>query len=172
MNKIEQAAYVVEQHTAGMTRDQVIIGLVGQNVTLNTATRTYAAVAKAEGWTTAPTSHKEACLDELRELYAEDLNGWTAQAVSNAVIQFQADYEIAESTARDYCKAFSDELGVPHPVRDYRTMIFEWFRDNAQDDHAAMKKAYIAFAVDELGRSRSNANEYWKGYELHLYLTK
>ncbi len=171
MSTTDSKTYITEQHAAGDSRDQIIIGLVtGAGMTLNAATRLYQDVAKAEGWTTVPTSHKDGCLDELRELYADNMAGWTAKAVTDAVVQWQADLGIAESTARDYCKAFSEEMGVPHPVRDYRTAIFEWFRDNAQSDLDEMKKAYIEFACGELKRSRSNANEYWKGYELHLYL--
>ena len=162
-----------------LSRDQIIITLVTEyGCTLNKAQNEYAAYAKAHNLSSAPTSHKEGALDALRELYADNMTGWTAMAVRDHVIEFQADYEIAESTARDYCKAFSDEMGVTHPVLDPRRCIFDWFKahdlTNPAADHYEdldeMKSAYIDFATNTCGRSRSNANEYWKGYELHLEL--
>jgi hypothetical protein len=151
-----------------MTRDQVIIELVtAQGYTLNKATKAYAAYAKEHGLTAAIVSHKDAALDRLRQIYGDRQDNWTAQAVKDEIVEMAAEYEIAESTARDYCKAFSEELGVSHPVLDPRQAIFEWFREQGD---SADKDEYMEFAVNELGRSKSNANEYWKGYELHLYL--
>ena len=152
-----------------MTRDEAIIELVThQGYTLNKATKAYAAYAKEHGLTAAIVSHKEAALDRLREIYGDAQDNWTAQAVKDEVIEMAAEYEIAESTARDYCKAFSEELGVAHPILNPREAIFEYFKEHG--DHVT-KDGFMDYAVNELGRSKSNANEYWKGYELHLYLT-
>lgn len=162
-----------------LSRDQIIVTLVTEyGITLNKAQNEYAAYAKAHNLSSAPTSHKEGALDALRQLYADNMDGWTAQAVRDHVIEFQADYDIAESTARDYTKAFSEEMGVAHPQLDPRQCIFDWFKShditNPDADHyediAEMKSAYIQYATEVCGRSRSNANEYWKGYELHLEL--
>ena len=164
INETVQAA-----HEAGATRDEIIINLVSEHgLSLNAATKAYAAWAKEAGVSSAPVSHKEGALDQLRELYAENMDGWTAQAVADHVVEFVADYEIAESTARDYCKAFSKEMEVDHPVANPREAIFQWFMDNGTD-HVADRDEFMDFA-ESIGRSKSNANEYWKGYELHLHL--
>lgn len=162
---------IVASHESGDSRDAVIISLVsGHDLSLNAATKAYAAVAKAEGWTTAPVSHKEAALADLRDQYP--VEDWDAQAVKDAVIDLADRYGIAESTARDYAKAYSDELEVTHPVLNPREAMFQWFVDVAPtiDDYDDRKAAFKAFAIDDLGRSESNANEYWKGYDLHLAL--
>jgi hypothetical protein len=155
-------AYAVD----GSTRDAIIVGLVtGHKLTLNAATKAYAEWAKEEGIAPTLTSHKTEALAELREQF--DAGSWDHKAVQDMVIVLADQYGIAESTARDYCKAYSEELGVAHPVQNPREAIFEWFK-NAGDD--ASKESFMKFAVDHLGRSQSNANEYWKGYELHLFL--
>ena len=105
------------------------------------------------------------------------VDSWDAAAVKRAAIDLAHDYGVAESTARDYCKAFSKLLGVEHPVADPRAVMFAWFRDVAPtmelDDRKAAFKAYCGDASnfdDGKPRSSSNINEYWKGYELHLFL--
>lgn len=161
---------LAQAHVDGLTRDQAIIILVTDHShTLNKATKAYAEWAKEEGIAPTLTSHKDEVLTLLRGAYPKG-KGWDAEAVKARVITLADEYGVAESTARDYCKAYSEELGVTHPVLDPKTAIFEWFRDNRQLDVDAMKEAYMKFATGELKRSKSNANEYWKGYELHMYL--
>jgi hypothetical protein len=154
---------VVAAHDAGNTRDQTIIALVGDHgLSLNAATKAYATVAKSEGWVTALVSHKDAALDRLAEAYGSD---WTAEDVRAAVIDLTDWFSIAESTARDYAKAYSELLGVDHPVIDPRAAMFEWLVTNSA---TATKAEFIAYAgPNGLGRSVSNVNEYWKGLELH-----
>ena len=156
--------------TDGLSRDEIIVKLVAeQGYTLSKATKAYAAYAKSAGLTNAIVSHKEEALNWLKEQYDDNPEEWTAQAVKDSVIELGDRHGIAESTARDYCKAYSQQLGVEHPVLDPRTAIFEWFKKH---DGNCTKKQFLDYAINELNRSRSNANEYWKGYELHEYLTK
>ena len=158
---------LAQAHVDGLTRDQAIIILVTDHShTLNKATKAYAEWAKEEGIAPTLTSHKDEVLTLLRGAYPKG-KGWDAEAVKARVITLADHYGVAESTARDYCKAYSEELGVTHPVLNPREAIFEWFK--AEGDTAS-KEAFMEFAVKELGRSQSNANEYWKGYELHLFL--
>ena len=159
--------YIIDRNTAGDTRDQIIIGLVSDHgLTLNAATRAYADTAKAEGWSTGRTSHKDAALLLLGARYpivTATGEGWAAEQVAEAVIDLVAEYAIAESTARDYCRAYSELLGVDHPVLDPRAQMFAWLVANAE---SGTKAEFKEFAT-ELGRSPSNINEYWKGMELH-----
>lgn len=148
------------------SRDVIIIGLVSEHkFTLNRASQEYAKYARSAGLTAATVSHKTAALAWLSEQY--DLSEWTAMAVRDAVIDIQQRYDVAESTARDYTKAYSKDLGVTHPSENPRDLIFSWFKAN---EGTATKEAFKEYAKS-IGRSESNANEYWKGYELHLYLT-
>lgn len=151
---------------AGTTnRDAIIIELVtAHGVTLNKATSMYAAYAKENGLTSAATSHKESALDWLDTQY--DVATWDVTAVRESVVELQSRYDVAESTARDYTKAFSKQLEVAHPSENPRDLIFAWFKDNAT---TATKEEFKAYAKS-IGRSESNANEYWKGYELHLHI--
>ena len=163
---------IVSLHAEGASRDEIIIALVSEHsLSLNAATRGYAATAKDEGWSSTPTSHKAEALITLSAQYPEGA-GWDAIAVRNAVIELADRYSVQDSTARDYCKAYSTLVCLQHPVINPRTAIFEWFRDVAPTiSEDERKVAYLEYAVGELNRSRSNANEYWKGYELHLYLS-
>lgn len=152
--------------TAGTTnRDGIIIELVtGYGLSLNKATNEYAKYAKDNGLTSAIVSHKDDAMAYLADTYGID--GWDADAVRGAVVELQARYDVAESTARDYTKAYSDSMGMVHPTSNPRDLIFAWFKDNAK---TATKEEFKAYAKS-IGRSESNANEYWKGYELHLHL--
>lgn len=171
---------IIEQLVAdNQDRDAIIIQLVSEHdLSLNKATKVYAEYAREHGLTRQATSHKEGVLDGLREKYARIdeetgdayAEGWTARAVADEVVEIVADYGVAESTARDYCKAFSTELGIDHPVLNPREAIFAWFLEREQAGDVVQKDEFLAYATDELGRSKSNANEYWKGYELHLHL--
>ena len=155
---------IIAAQAAGDSRDAIIIRLVTEEaITINAATKAYAAVAKAEGWTTGRESHKDAVMLMLGEQFP--LSHWDVQAVKDVIVDIVADYGVAESTARDYCKAYSDLLGCEHPVLDPRAAMFDWLVANATD---GTKDEFKAFAgKDGLGRSDSNVNEYWKGMELH-----
>jgi len=158
--------YIKTAIDSGLNRDAIIIGLVtDEGLSLNKATNAYGKYARDNGLVTTIVSHKTEAMAELRERYAVD--NWTVADVRAATVDLEHNYGVAESTARDYCKAYSKELGVPYPVENPREAMFQWFKDN---DGSATKEAFIEYAVKELGRSRSNANEYWKGYELHLFL--
>lgn len=156
---------------AGDTRDQMIIAAVTSGTSLNTATKRYATWAKDRGISSAAVSHKADALESLAELWGEDAP--TVDDVREAIPTLVEDYGIAESTARDYVKAYCDDNGHAYPVLNPREAIFAWFKTEAPHHGAEDCKAeFMTFATEELGRSQSNANEYWKGYELHLYLTK
>ena len=159
---------IIALHAEGQTRDQIIIALVSEDgMTLNAATKAYAEAAKSEGWATGRESHKEAALEWLAESYTDET--WTAEAVKHAVLDVSEKFGVTESTARDYCRAFSEDLGVTHPVADPRKAMFDWLIENDGMPVDEMKAAFKEFGK-ELGRSSSNVNEYWKGYELHLAL--
>ena len=161
--------YIIDQHANGSARDAIIIGLVTEfDISINKATKEYATVARAEGWTVAATSHKEDALAVLASQYT--IGSWDHQAVTDSVIELAARYDIAESTARDYTKAFSKSLDVVHPVLDPRAAMFEYLIENSPHmSYDELKDGFKAFAKS-LGRSPSNINEYWKGYDLHVAL--
>jgi len=154
----------------GMSRDAVIIKLATDHgMTINKATNEYAAYAKEAGLTSSVTSHKDAALESLATGYQPE--NWTAKAVKDAILDLVELYGVAESTARDYCKAYSKQLGVDHPVEDPRAAMFQYLVDHAPHmSYDELKAGFKAYAKDELGRSPSNINEYWKGYDLHLAL--
>ncbi len=142
------------------SRDQIIITLVTDHgCSLNKATKEYATYAKDNGLTTAATSHKQVALDWMEASYAEV---WDHETVVEAILKIQERYDVAESTARDYTKAYSELLGVEHPTLNPRQAMFDYLVANSD----CTKDEFKAFATD-LGRSPSNINEYWKGMELH-----
>lgn len=153
---------IIAAQEASMTRDQIIIQLVTeQGLSISKASNEYARVAKAEGWVTGQVSHKDEALAQLHTDY--DADSWDAKAVKAAVVDLVDQFDIAESTARDYCKAFSEELGVEYPVEDPRAAMFSWLIEHSEDGTKEDFKEYCK----ALGRSDSNINEYWKGLELH-----
>jgi hypothetical protein len=153
-----------------LSRDMIIIKLATEHgCSVNKATKEYAAYAKANGLTASVSSHKEAATDWLAIEFAD--REWNAKAVSDAVKDIVNNWGVAESTARDYCKAYSESIGVAHPVADPRAAMFAFLIENRHLPVDVLKADFKAYAKDELGRSPSNINEYWKGYELHLALT-
>jgi hypothetical protein len=152
-------------HAEGKTRDEMIIAAVQDGNSLNAAIKTYATWAKASGISSALVSHKETALEDLSGEYGD--GAMTVDEVRTAVAALQVTYDVAESTAKDYVRAHLDSNGHAWPVLNPREAIFAWFKSEGDTaDHAE----FITFACDTLGRSRSNANEYWKGFELHLHL--
>lgn len=144
----------------------IIAAYAAKDGTINAITKAYAKWAKAEGISTSLVSYKEEALELLA---AEFPDGIQIADIIGAVGLIEGQYGVVESTAKDYIKAYLHGRGEVYPVSDPRAMIFEWFKlagDEADHDE------FIAWACDEdgLNRSRSNANEYWKGFELHLHL--
>lgn len=146
-----------------MSRDTAIITAVTSGMTLNTATHHYAAWAKSKGLTSVIVSHKSEALEFL-ESYG---NTFGIEEVREALPRLVEQFSVAESTARDYAKAYCEQIGQDYPVVNPREAIFAWFKGN----NSVTKEDFMDFAINDLGRSQSNANEYWKGYELHLHLT-
>ncbi len=157
-------AVIHAEYDNDLTRDQIIILLVTDHaMSLNLATKAYAAVAKHHGWSTALTSHKDDALIFIDGV--QDGTEITVDDIKPLVLDLQDKFEVADSTARDYIKAWCESAGQAYPVANPRELIFAWFIDHAT---TATKEAFMAYAVGDLNRSQSNANEYWKGYELHL----
>lgn len=150
-------------HEEGMGRDTAIITAVTSGMTLNTATHHYAAWAKSKGLTSVIVSHKSEALEFLAAEYPTQFN---LDNVREALPIMVEKFSVAESTARDYAKAYCEQLGIEYPVINPRDAIFSWFKST----DSVTKEAFMKFATEELKRSQSNANEYWKGYELHLHL--
>lgn len=152
--------------TQDKTRDMNIITAVQDGETLNAATKRYASWARDLGIGGLQiVSHKSEALTDLATEYGTE--ALTVDQVRTAVASLQAAYDVAESTAKDYVRAHLDDNGHEWPVINPREAIFAWFKSEGDSaDHAE----FITFATETLGRSRSNANEYWKGFELHLHL--
>ena len=154
--------------TQDKTRDMNIIAAVQDGQTLNAATKAYASWARDLGIGGLQIiSHKAEALVYLSGEYGDA--EMSIDAVRTAVASLQAAYEVAESTAKDYVRAHLDKNGHEWPVINPRDAMFAWFKTEGDSaDH----EAFIAFATDPKGlnRSRSNANEYWKGFELHLHM--
>lgn len=169
MTDVNYVDLIVAARAADKSRDDIIMEIYETGKSLNAATKIYARIAKQQGYTTAIVSHKAEALELLRADYAD---GWDAQAVARAVVDLVAKFGVAESTARDYSKAHSEYLGVAHPTADPRAAMFQFLIDNAPHmSYDELKGAFKEFALD-LGRSPSNINEYWKGYDLHIALTE
>lgn len=154
---------IVEMNAAGSTRDEIIIAMVmTDKMSINAATKAYAAVAKAEGWSTGLTSYR----DEAAAYLGNHCQSITVDEMHRLKPMLMDEFGVAESTATDYLKAHCELLGEAYPVLNPREAIFAWFKTTKD----ITKEGFMDYAVGELGRSQSNANEYWKGYELHLHL--
>ena len=46
---MDHSQFIIDRNADGMTRDQIIINLASDGMSINAATKAYAAVAKAEG---------------------------------------------------------------------------------------------------------------------------
>ena len=169
-NTNEVNAIIESGVDAGHIRDKIICALITSGeCSLNGATKAYAAYAKSTGMTSAVVSYKKDAAAWLESKYAG--SGWDASAVTESVVELQEEFAVAESTARDYCKAYSEELGVVHPVANPRQQMFQYLADNKDHvDYDTLKENFKLFGLS-IGRSKSNINEYWKGYDLHVFLT-
>lgn len=157
---------IIDLKGQDIARDSIIITLVADHgLTLNAATKAYGKCAKEQGWTTALVSHKADALEVIAEIWS-NMDAITVKDIQDCIVDIVDRFAVAESTARDYIRAYCDNTGIEYPVTNPREAIFAWFKEQ---DGVADKKEFHAFA-EELGRSKSNANEYWKGYELHLHL--
>lgn len=155
-------------HSQGMGRDQMIVAAVQDGMSLNKATRAYQAWAKENGLVKTLTSHKAEALKYLDEYYSPvDVEPSYIKAY---VVELAEKFSIAESTARDYIKAWFEDAGVEMPQLNPRQAMFAWLIEHDGEDVADMKAGFKEYAKNELNRSDSNINEYWKGYELHLAL--
>lgn len=153
-----------------LTRDAIIIRLVSEHgLTLNKATATYQEYAKDKGISKALVSKKDEAFEYMASL--NDVEWDDSKWISDLMHDLRGEFGVAESTARDYIKAYAKEKGIIIPSADPRADLFVWLKvnDGTYDDVAKMKEAFIEFGT-ALGRSRSNLNEYWKGYELHLFI--
>ena len=167
MKKLTAVEYIA-QKVDTEARDTIIITLVSDfGMTLNKATNTLATYRKDNGLTSAVKSHKQEALEYLTASY--DVLAWTPATAMAATLELVYKFNVADSTARDYCKAYSKVLGVAHPVHNPREAMFNWLKDNEVDDKEQMKADFKAFGKD-IGRSPSNINEYWKCYEFHLFM--
>jgi hypothetical protein len=160
--------YFAGLNSEGAGRDHMIVQIMGDmGLTLNKATNEYARWARETGVSSPVISYKKEALNWLADNYPVDQ--WDHEAVRESVAGLQTEFEVKESTARDYCRAYSDQLKVPHPVLNPREAIFSWICENV--DHMGrdeLRKGLKAYAVNNLGRSPSNANEYVKGLDLHF----
>jgi hypothetical protein len=161
---------IADMVAASSTRDDIIVALHGDGLTLNKSMKLYADYAREHGLTTATVSRKPEALTYLAGACTDEA-GWTAECIRDAVIDLQAEFDVAESTARDYCRAYTELMQWTYPVTDPRTAMFEYLIEHAGDEYEELKVSFKLYATEELGRSASNVNEYWKGYDLHLALT-
>lgn len=161
---------IINLINAGKSRDEIIIHLVTTHgLSLNAAIKAFAEVSQSS--TGGKVNVKAEALAYLSATFNKA--NWNLAAVQEAVAYCQAEWGCAESTARDYTKYHSEILGVVHPSANPRELMFKWLVENRSEmSYDAMKTAFKAYAGDVLGRSSSNINEYWKGYDLHLAILK
>lgn len=141
---------------------------LGNGATLNMADKAYKLAGLKIG---VKTSRKDEALDWLGAAYPT-ADTWTADAVTSAVAHMRSEFEVAESTARDYAKEHSEVLGVAHPSTPTLDSdeVIAWVVEH-YDSYGADYEALKAALIEEFtarGRSRSNINEYTKGLRMHF----
>lgn len=166
------AAAMVQAHAASpfADRDAAILWAYGRGngATLNMADKAYGMAGLKLGGG-APVSRKEEALEWLASEYG---TRWDADAVRTAIRAIVARFEVKEGTARDYTKAYSEELEVEHPTTASTTdsdEVIAWVVEHYDDhaDYESLKNALIE-EFTARGRSRSNINEYTKGLRMHF----
>ena len=156
---------------AAQSRDEIIIDMMQTNGwTMNKATNEYVKAKKAAGFQMGVVSRKD---DAYELMIGMDLESpIDPKAVVESIVD---ELGVAESTARDYLKAYAKDKGLEIASGKDSQPILDWIVANAPidgtaDDWVAFDKEFIAWGTEE-GRTRSNLNEYRKGIKLHLMLS-
>lgn len=144
------------------SRDEIIIELVTKHdLTISKATKEFAGYLKDNGL-----SMNTSCKADALEYITEHMSGQEIETgdIKPLVVELMDQFKVADSTARDYIKAWCEQEGQTYPVANPRQAMFDFLVANAG---TVTKEEFKEFGKS-LGRSDSNINEYWKGYELHL----
>ena len=151
-----------------MSRDEVILDLVKQGMSLNKASKEYVKLKKAAGYAVGVASHKDAAVAYLIE------QAPASPIEPKPLVKALVDkFEVTESTAMGYIRAYAEEHNLEVKSRSASTEVLDWIVANApmtvDEDWDQFDEAFIAWMESE-GKSRNNINEYRKGLKLHVML--
>jgi hypothetical protein len=150
---------------AGQSRDEIIVSMVQQGITLNTAQIRYKEFAQEAGITSTRVGYKADALAHLDELGADVTDQEVRNEVRAALVE---KFGVATSTANDYIKAWAEKEEIELPKSSFgsnpedQAKIFNWIVQNPD----CTKGEFAAFMKEEMGRSSGSIDETYRGIVL------
>jgi hypothetical protein len=150
---------------AGDSRDTIIVEMVKQGLTLNTAQIRYKEFAQDAGLSSPRVGYKAEALSYLQEVTPDILD---EEVRIETRAELQEKFGVATSTANDYIKAYAEEAGIELPKSNFGSnpeetaQIFDWIVANKDTD----KPAFVDFMKNDMGRSPGSIDETWRGVVL------
>lgn len=150
---------------AGDSRDSIIVSMVQNGCSLNSAQNWYKDFAVDAGIVSSRIGHKKEALEFIAQSGVDILNDEDRVALRGSLVE---EFGVASSTANDYIKAHAEVNGIELPRSNFganpeeQEKIFNWVTENMDCD----KPGFKDFMVTEMGRSSGSIDEYYRGIAL------
>ena len=166
MSDKEQAKVIFDSGlAAGDSRDTIIVTMVQDGVSLNSAQNWYKDFADEAGISHARIGHKTEALEYIKK---SKVNLLDDEARAQLKRDLQEEFGVASSTSNDYVKAGAKEHDSELPTGGFgadpesTAKIYDWVAENPNCEKVDFK----AFMEGEMGRSSGSIDETWRGIQL------
>jgi len=150
---------------AGDGRDAIIVAMVQQGCTLNSAQNWYKEFSVSAGIASSRIGHKKEAMEYINASGVDLLDD---EARSQLKADLVEEFGVATSTANDYVKAYAADNDIELPRSNFgsnpeeQEKIFNWIVAHKDCDKSEFKE----FMVSEMGRSSGSIDETWRGIVL------
>lgn len=152
-------------------RDVIIVAMVQNGASLNTAQNLYKEWAKEAGLVSTRVGHKAEALEFIGEL---DTDLEDADSRAEVRTKLVDKFGVATSTANDYIKAFCEANGIELPKSNFggstedQEEIYSWIKNNPDCSSAEFRE----FMRVQMNRSPGSIDETYRGIKLARRLFK
>lgn len=147
---------------SGASRDETIIKMVQEGLSLNMAQNVYKDLAKEAGLTSARTGHKAAALVFIKERGVNLLDDDARAELKKDLV---AEFGVSTGTAQDYIRAHATLYDIQLPSftvgSQHAQDIFDFIVANPGMDKPTFRDYMVS-----IGRSKGNIDETWRGVVL------
>jgi hypothetical protein len=154
------------------TRDEIIIEMVQNGLTLNTSQILFKEFAKDAGMVSSRGASRKA--EALEWLQSEGFNVADSDTRSNVRAELVDRYNVATGTANDYIKAYAEAAGIELPTSGSfgpgadGEEIYQFIKENFM----GLEKPVFKEFMEGLGRAKGSIDETWRGVILARRLFK
>lgn len=162
----EQAKEIFDSGVeAGQSRDEVIVAMVQQGISLNSATIWYKEWAKEAGLTSARVGYKAEAQEYIAEWVANGGDLVDNDQRKELKKELAEKFGVADGTTNDYVKAYAEDNDIKLPTSSFganpedQAKIFDWICANPD----CTKEEFKEFMVEEMERSQGSIDETYRG---------